>query len=224
MDIKQKYYIVIALLAPLASWGLGNFLFPILYKALAVESVILTGIISSLLALTAVGLLVVGLEGNVKDFLQLRFNRQTFRAMMFAMCVGLVIYVGVQLFALVLAGSDGGGLSSGTSTAIHNVQSFQWLTKGVLVPFVVPAIEELLYRGVVLSSAIRGFGVRAGVIWSGVVFGLAHYEGLSSLANTSTLLWTTVIGLSCASITVASRSIIPAIGLHSAYNLVTMLA
>lgn len=77
---------------------------------------------------------------------------------------------------------------------------------------VVPAVcEEILFRGYVLRSFEKSWGVPAAIVVSGVVFGMFHLQ----LAN---LLPLATIGILLAVITWATRSLIPAMVAHFVNN------
>lgn len=77
---------------------------------------------------------------------------------------------------------------------------------------IVPAVcEEILFRGYVLRSFEKSWGIKAAVIVSGVIFGLFHLQ----LANFLPL---ATIGILLAFMTWASRSLIPAMVAHFVNN------
>lgn len=94
----------------------------------------------------------------------------------------------------------------------------------VLTVVVVPFIEELLFRGVVLQACVRLFG-RAGrtagpvlaVLVTGVLFGLAHAETLS-------LLGLAAFGVVLAIVAYRTGRLGPGILAHGAFNLVTVVS
>lgn len=85
-----------------------------------------------------------------------------------------------------------------------------------MVIAVVPAfVEELLFRGVVLSN-LMPFGKTAAVLGSALLFGVMHQ-------NLAQLLYATVAGLVLGYIYVATRSIWPCVMLHFANNALSVL-
>ncbi len=95
---------------------------------------------------------------------------------------------------------------------------------GVLTVVVVPVVEELLFRGVVLQGFVRVFG-RAGrtagpvlaVLCTGVLFGLAH-------AETIALLGLAAFGVVLSVLAYRTGRLGPGILAHGAFNLVTVVS
>jgi len=77
---------------------------------------------------------------------------------------------------------------------------------------VVPAVcEEVLFRGYVLRSFEKSWGIKAGIIVSGIIFGMYHLQ----LTNVLPL---AAIGILLAYITWASQSLYPAMVAHFVNN------
>ncbi|MEE8469667.1 MAG: CPBP family glutamic-type intramembrane protease, partial [Planctomycetota bacterium] len=76
--------------------------------------------------------------------------------------------------------------------------------------------EELLYRGALLSHLRRDLGGMKAVLWQALFFAAAH-------ASIYRLVPTGILGLVLGALTLRSRSILPAMVLHLAYNAGTML-
>jgi hypothetical protein len=95
---------------------------------------------------------------------------------------------------------------------------------GVLTVLVVPVVEELLFRGVVLAAFVRLFG-RAGRVvgpvlavgCTGVLFGLAHAETLS-------LLGLAAFGIVLSVLAYRTGRLGPGILAHGAFNLVAVIS
>jgi len=95
---------------------------------------------------------------------------------------------------------------------------------GVLTVLVVPVVEELLFRGLVLRAFLRIFGSsgrRIGpalaIVATGVVFGLAHAEWLE-------LLGLAVFGMVLAWLAYRTQRLGPGMFAHGAFNLVAVIA
>jgi hypothetical protein len=95
---------------------------------------------------------------------------------------------------------------------------------GVLTVLVVPVVEELLFRGLVLRACLRvlgSWGRRLGpalaIVSTGVLFGLAHAEMLE-------LLGLAVFGMVLAWLAYRTRRLGPGILAHGAFNLVAVVA
>ncbi len=76
---------------------------------------------------------------------------------------------------------------------------------------IAPVVEEMLFRGVILRGFLARYG-RAQAIWgSAALFGLAHlnvYQFVAAL----------LLGAVCGWLYERSRSLVPSIALHAAYN------
>ncbi len=81
----------------------------------------------------------------------------------------------------------------------------------VMVVLVGPFTEELLFRSVLLEALTHKWGVRVGVVASGVLFAALHM-------SLWLLLPTAILGFALAWITIDSESLYPAVALHSLYN------
>ncbi len=95
---------------------------------------------------------------------------------------------------------------------------------GALIVIVVPVVEEMFFRGLLLSSLIALFertGKRVGpalaVITGGICFGLAHFEPLQ-------LLGLAAFGIVLCIIAYKVRRIGPTIVAHATFNLVAIVA
>jgi hypothetical protein len=94
----------------------------------------------------------------------------------------------------------------------------------VLTVVVVPVVEELFFRGLVLRSLLRLFagagpvvGVALAVVADGVVFGLAHFELLQ-------LLGLAVFGTVLSLMAYKLRRLGPGIFAHGMFNLMAILS
>lgn len=81
---------------------------------------------------------------------------------------------------------------------------------------VIPIVEELLYRGIVLQRCVAAFGDRAAVFVSAAVFGLLHM-------NLAQFVYAAVFGVLLAYVTNVTGSIAGAIAAHMAANLTSTL-
>ena len=95
---------------------------------------------------------------------------------------------------------------------------------GVLTVLVVPVVEELFFRGLVLGSMLRLFG-NAGrslgpalaVVVTGILFGLAHFEPLQFLGLAA-------FGIVLSMLAYKTGRLGPGILAHASFNLVAILA
>ena len=86
---------------------------------------------------------------------------------------------------------------------------------GICVIIVAPITEEYIFRGVLLNG-LKRYGERFAIIATSVLFGLIHgnlYQGIS----------VTLFAMLLAYITIKKESILPAIGLHMANNLFSVV-
>jgi len=94
----------------------------------------------------------------------------------------------------------------------------------VLTVIVVPVVEELFFRGLVLRGLLRLFtragpviGVALAVVADGVLFGLAHFELLQ-------LLGLSVFGVVLSLMAYKLRRLGPGIFAHGMFNLMAILS
>ena len=81
-----------------------------------------------------------------------------------------------------------------------------------------PLVEEIFFRGLFLSVAVRNYGKWAGVIITSVVFGLMHFQ--PTLAGTLTVVGqTTLIGVVLALLVLKTGRLWTAICAHLAINI-----
>jgi len=81
----------------------------------------------------------------------------------------------------------------------------------MLACIIAPIVEEMLFRGVILRSFLRQYGRIPSVLGSAALFGIAHlniYQGVEALIAGAILGW----------LYERTRSLIPCIALHAAYN------
>lgn len=80
-----------------------------------------------------------------------------------------------------------------------------------------PVVEELFFRGLLLRALRNRFGSAAGVIGSGLVFGLAHFEPLQ-------LPVLALFGMVLAMLAIRTGRLGPGICAHAAFNAVAVYA
>jgi len=86
----------------------------------------------------------------------------------------------------------------------------------VTICLLAPVLEEMLFRGVILRSFLRQYERRSAILGSAVIFGFAHLNSLQFVAAFG-------IGLLLGWLYERSRSLLPCILLHFAYNTGTVL-
>jgi len=119
-------------------------------------------------------------------------------------------------------------LSSKLSAPAHELtggfHGYDLAIVAALVVIVVPVIEELFFRGLLLSSLLaifagnnRRVGPAVAIVTGGILFGLAHFEPLQLLGLAS-------FGVVLCAIAYKVRRIGPTILAHATFNLVAMVA
>lgn len=96
----------------------------------------------------------------------------------------------------------------------------------LLVGLVAPIMEELAFRGVLLSAARRRLGDRAAIAVTALVFSLFHWLGVdqsNALAGVLTLVQLFLIGLVLGHLAVKHDRLGPAIFLHAGFNMLTLM-
>ena len=96
------------------------------------------------------------------------------------------------------------------------VEMFEQMTSGDLVSVVgacvlAPMLEEMLFRGIILRSFLRQYSTRRAIVFSALLFGLAHLN-IYQFASAS------LIGLLFGWLYARTRSLLPCILLHATYN------
>jgi membrane protease YdiL (CAAX protease family) len=87
----------------------------------------------------------------------------------------------------------------------------------LVVIAVLPALcEELVFRGVLLTSLAARFGAGLGVILSAAAFGLVHFDPVRPL-------FALVLGLALGLLRVRSQSLRPSVVVHALFNGLTFL-
>jgi len=141
--------------------------------------------------------------------------------------LGLVLQVVLPLLFLPLANLAGGGEAGQFVT--DEIQQLSGLGARIAMAFVVgvldPVTEEVMFRGVLLT-ALAGFGRRAAIVVSALVFAGFHLFGLTGdlLRGAIVLLPTFfVMGLILAWVTWRHNRLGPAIFIHSGFNVLALL-
>ncbi len=123
------------------------------------------------------------------------------------MIVPALLLVISSVMALVLSLAP---MSPGQESLFEHMFGGNFAT-AVVVMLVAPVLEEMLFRGVILRSFLGQYSRRKAIVASAILFGLAHmnlYQFISAL----------VLGLVLGWLYERSRSLIPCILLHGAYN------
>lgn len=84
------------------------------------------------------------------------------------------------------------------------------------VAIAAPILEELLFRGIILEGFLRNYSPQKAIIWSAVIFGLAHLNPWQAFGAIA-------IGLLIGWLYWKTDSLLPGIFLHFANNLLAYL-
>ena len=120
--------------------------------------------------------------------------------------------------------------SSETSVALGGTEGFtRILIYFIFVPLIIPFVEEIFFRGAIMSFAQRGIkskkvGTITAITISSVAFGLAHTQGFSTFDDFFTIVWTGFVGFISSIMVLKYDSIYPAYALHLFYNGTTVVA
>lgn len=142
--------------------------------------------------------------------------------------VGALLQVGLALvFAPLsnLAGSDGT-----TQIVAERISSVTDLWMRIvlilLVGLLVPIVEELAFRGVLLKAFQRRLDDRAAIVATAFVFAVLHWDGIEAgniAAGVITLTQLAIVGLVLGGLTVKHGRLGPAILLHAGFNVLTLM-
>jgi membrane protease YdiL (CAAX protease family) len=168
-------------------------------------------------AVLAYGLLLVFVLGITsglprRDVLALRPPPSWWRAIGMAAGAVVVILIGAYI-ALALAGA--GDEQNLTPEDWDSSRAGAYAASFVAVVLIGPVVEELLYRGAGLAL-LEPYGERVAVVVTAVLFGLGH--GL--LLSLGAFIW---FGLVVAVVRLRTRSLYPAIAVHSTFNAIGMI-
>ena len=89
----------------------------------------------------------------------------------------------------------------------------QWAFVALIVIIIVPIVEELLYRGVLLGFIAQVISPTKAIWVSAIIFGIAHFDVANSVG-------TALLGLGLGYLRVRTGSIWPPIILHMSFNAV----
>lgn len=193
----------------------------------SIQSLLLAVTVAELAVMVAATAAVTGSVSRWREFLQVKgFN---LKHLGLGVLAGAGMWLALQLvnYGLVTMGVK---MSSSTTAA-----SLSSLTGGwrvflwyVATPFIIPLLEEMFYRGMILSSFQTGIkNPRAarilGVLFATIWFGLAHAQGFSSVSDWFIIIWTGLVGLVNSLLVLKQKHIWGAYGLHATYNGATVL-
>jgi uncharacterized protein len=158
-------------------------------------------------------LIVLAIAGFSVERLGLRLPRPRWRA------VGLVIagFFAIQAFELIYIALAHPGNEQGlTPDRWQPSHAAQYVVNAAIVCTLVPFVEELTFRGIGFHL-LRPYGKWVAILGTGVLFGLSHGLLLA-------LPIIVVFGCVLAWIRERTDSVVPGMVLHSAFNLIALVA
>lgn len=169
---------------------------------------------------------------TVRDFLSLRnfhWKHLILAAVSAIALYAIAIFLGVISWKI----SESTGISLGENQTTQKISDAVGSATFVLVSLVAaltaPLVEELFFRGALLSSLVQEKASKllkiGSVIFVGALFGWFHTQGFDgSLASWMAMLVPAVVGAWCATLTLKTKSIYPAIITHMLYNSIVLLS
>lgn len=219
-------------------WGLADFLMVVLggYLAVFVAGFLLIGVDAGapLLVVVSALAMALGQAGGVAAILQRRKATLTDLGFEVRAIDGAYLLLGVGLqVAMALAfqplaeAVDSDGTTQAVADSIAGAQGLTLrIAIVVLIGLVAPIMEEIAFRGVLLSATRRWMGPVWTTIVTAIVFSLFHTLGLQPdnlPAAMITLAQLFLIGLVLAGLTIRQKRLGPAIFTHAGFNLLTLL-
>lgn len=150
-----------------------------------------------------------------------KVRKPSTKSVLSAIGIGAGLMIGLQIISVAIALLGGDLNSSYTSNMMSETVGWErWVTLLLVTPILVPIAEEFVFRGVIYNFIARGVkknGVAIGAVFSAIVFGLSHYQGLD-LTGIIVLLWTTLFGFLAVWLYRKYESIWAPIIAHGVYN------
>lgn len=188
---------------------------------------------TELLLVTTVGMAVLQVAGV---WLVLRRRSHNFEAMGLVvrgsdggyLGLGLVLQIALATLAypfLELVGQEDGTTQVVVDQVAGATSTFLRAAVFLLVGFVGPAVEELVFRGVLLQMAEERFRPNLANLLTATIFSLVHVIGLAPgnvWASVVTLILLLLVGLVLGALTQRTGRLGPAIFTHAGYNLATL--
>ena len=125
---------------------------------------------------------------------------------------GMVLAVIVNIISMVVFGIDPSTISSNN---VINTIGFSSLYSVILLLIFAPAVEEFLFRKLVIDR-LRRFGKIPAILISAVMFAFPHFFSQGAPACAMTL----VLGLVCGYIYYRTNNLIPCMIIHMMFNLI----
>lgn len=172
-------------------------------------------LVSAVLAYGLLLVFVLALTSGLprRDVLGLHAPPSWWRALGLAAGAVVAILVGVYVLLALFGAGDEQNL---TPEGWDSSRAGAYAASFAAVVFIGPVVEELLYRGAGLGL-LEPYGQRLAVVVTATIFGLGH--GL--LLSLGAFIW---FGLVTAVVRLRTRSVYPAIVVHSTFNALGMVA
>lgn len=188
---------------------------------------IVTAISVTIVAEILVIFLAISITNNAKrwkDALYLRNFR--IKNVVMGFFTGVSLFAILQAVAIATALSGDKLESSDTSAALGQIEGLgKYVVLLLIVPFIVPIVEELLFRGVIFGF-IKNSGMEnqklaliLGILVSTVMFGAAHFQGFENITGIIVVFLTAGIGAVNCWLVYKTDSIYTAFACHIGYNL-----
>jgi membrane protease YdiL (CAAX protease family) len=130
--------------------------------------------------------------------------------------VAYCVFTGIVLSALVNALSNYIGHKGQLPIEVYFQDRRSVFLLMILAVTLAPLVEEMIFRGYIYPVVARSFGIPAGVILTGILFGLLHAPQLSgALAQIGLLI---VVGIVFTYIRAVSRTVLASYLTHLSYN------
>lgn len=213
---------------PLMMIVMSSLALPILaLNAMNIVTAVAVAIVAELLAIF-LALLVTDKTKKWKNALYLRNFR--WKNVVLGFVTGVSLFILLQAVAIAISLSGEKLESSDTSTALGAVEGFaKYAVLLFIVPFIVPLVEELFFRGVIFGF-IKNSGMQnskhaliLGTLASTLMFGAAHFQGFDSLTGVFVVFLTGGIGAVNCWLIYKTDSIYTAYACHMGYNLATSI-
>jgi len=190
--------------------------------------------IGSQLLIILLALLFTGELRNWRNALALRPPVQK-RWYLIGALLGLAAFALLQGISALMYQAGGSVESSDTSDAIINTTGMtRYVMLILLVPFVIPLVEEMFFRGLLFNSLANGNMLRRlpprtvaviAALVSSLFFASAHLQMTGGIGTAAFIMgYTGLIALLCCWLTYRTGSILPGWILHLVYNGVTVIA
>lgn len=206
--------------------------------ALMIPIVFITGMpnITVSLMLTVVSEIIVlfwalWITGNLKNIKETLYLKNfKWKNIGLGVGVGTVLFIGLQSLSILFSKIGLAPVeSSETSTMLGELGGFeQFLILLIVVPFIVPVIEELFFRGYVFGFLRNSKKFKSekiafwtAIIVSSFIFAIMHAQGFETFNDYFIVAWIFIVALTNAKLLEKTQSIYTPIASHVTYNFIT---